>query len=144
MAGVIQAVIVFALLDFRLNLPVLGLIVSAVAIARAKRPASGAIVAGTLISWYVFFSVGISFLENFTSHVFGGEMAARFIGRADSPFRLEVGMASPGFAVAGFLAAWRGFEIRLGAIGIARVRPVWRGNILLCRAAPKGIRLAPG
>ena len=37
-------------------------------------------------------------------HVFFGEIAARFIGWADSPFQAEVGFASLGFAAIGFLA----------------------------------------
>lgn len=49
-------------------------------------------------------------------HVFFGRMAAAFIGWIDSPFQFEVGMASLGFGVVGFLAAWRGFEIRLAAV----------------------------
>jgi hypothetical protein len=44
-------------------------------------------------------------------HVFFGEMTGRFIGWADSPFQTEVGVASPGFAVVGFLA-FRGGVLR--------------------------------
>lgn len=116
MAGVIQALIVFVLSNFPLSFLVLGLLVAAVGAARAKRPVSGAIVAEKLLSWYVFFPIGMSFLYNFVVHVFFGKMAASFIGWADSPFQLEVGMASLGFAVVGFLAAWRGYEIRLAAV----------------------------
>jgi hypothetical protein len=43
-------------------------------------------------------------------------MAARFIGWSDSPFQAEVGFASLGFAVVGFLACWRSFDMRLAAI----------------------------
>ncbi|HET6374638.1 MAG TPA: DUF6790 family protein, partial [Methylocella sp.] len=53
---------------------------------------------------------------NFVCHVFFGEMAAAFIGWADSPFQYEVGVASLGYSVLGFLAAWRGFDLRLGAV----------------------------
>ena len=37
-------------------------------------------------------------------HVFFSEMTARFIGWADSPFQAEVGFASLGFSLVGFLA----------------------------------------
>jgi hypothetical protein len=43
-------------------------------------------------------------------------MAAKFIGWTDSPFQLEVGMASLGCSVVGFLAAFRSFDLRLAAI----------------------------
>src|SRR3954469_9520986 len=49
-------------------------------------------------------------------HCFFGRMAAAFIGWADSPFQLEVGMASLGFSVVGFLAAFRSFDLRLAAL----------------------------
>ena len=43
-------------------------------------------------------------------------MAARFIGWADSPFQAEVGFASLGFALVGFLAFRGGREVRLAAV----------------------------
>jgi len=36
-------------------------------------------------------------------HVFYGDMAAKFIGWEQSPFQLEVGFASLGFAVVGLM-----------------------------------------
>ncbi len=116
MAGVIEAVIVFVLSNFPLTALVLGFIVAIIALARAKEPVTGALVVEKLLSWYVFFSIGLSFLYNFAIHVFFGRIAASFIGWADSPFQFEVGTASLGFAVVGFLAAWRGFELRLAAV----------------------------
>ena len=69
-----------------------------------------------LLSWFVFWTVGVAYLYNFVFHVFFGEMAARFVGWTDSPFQLEVGTASLGFAAVGFLAAFRSFDLRLAAI----------------------------
>jgi len=43
-------------------------------------------------------------------------MSAAFIGWVDSPFQFEVGTASLGFSLVGFLAAFRSFDLRLGAI----------------------------
>jgi hypothetical protein len=43
-------------------------------------------------------------------------MSARFIGWEDSPFQLEVGFASLGFSVVGFLACFRSFDLRLAAV----------------------------
>lgn len=68
----------------------------------------------------MLFSIGISFFYNFVMHVFFGKMSAAFIGWQDSPFQAEVGYASLGFALIGFLAFRRGFDIRLAAVvGIA-------------------------
>jgi hypothetical protein len=58
----------------------------------------------------------VSFLYNFIFHVFFGEMAASFIGWADSPFQAEVGYASLGFAAVGFLAFRGNCCVRFAAI----------------------------
>ena len=69
-----------------------------------------------LLRWFLFFSIGASMLYNFVAHVFFGEMAARMIGWADSPFQVEVGLASLGFAVVGFIAFRGGWQVRLAAV----------------------------
>jgi hypothetical protein len=116
MAGVIRAVIFFLLSEFSLTFLVLGLLFAAVAIARGPRPLSRPFVVEKLLGWYVFFNVGVTYFYNFVCHSFFGEMSARFIGWADSPFQFEVGVASLGFSVVGFLAAFRSFDLRLGAV----------------------------
>jgi hypothetical protein len=88
----IAETIKFALSNFTLTFFLISMLFSAVAIVRA------------------------SYFYNFVFHVFFGEMAAKFIGWADSPFQLEVGMASLGCSVVGFLAAFRSFDLRLAAI----------------------------
>jgi hypothetical protein len=95
---------------------VLGLIVSAVAIARSTRSIDRPLVVEKLLAWYVFFSIGIDNFYNFVMHVFFGKMSAAFIGWADSPFQFEVGTASLGYAVVGLLAAFRSYDLRLAAI----------------------------
>jgi len=116
MADNIKAVITFVLSNFTLTFLAIGLIFSIVAIARAERPAHAALVVEKLLSWHVFWVVGVANFYNFVMHTFFGKMSAAFIGWADSPFQLEVGMASLGFAVVGFLAAFRSFDLRLAAI----------------------------
>lgn len=83
---------------------------------RLREPVTRAWVVEKLLAWYVFFSIGVDNFYNFVMHVFFGEMSARFIGWADSPFQLEVGMASLGFAAVGLLAAFRSFDLRLASI----------------------------
>ena len=115
-SALITAILTFVLTNFPLTFLVLGLVVSLIAIARSPKPVGAAMVVEKLISWHVFFAIGMAYLYNFACHVFFGEMAAAFIGWAQSPFQLEVGMASLGFAVVAFLAAFRSFDLRLAAI----------------------------
>ena len=49
-------------------------------------------------------------------HVFFGELAASYIGWANSPFQAEVGYASLGFAAVGLLAFRGAWQTRLAAV----------------------------
>jgi hypothetical protein len=105
------ALIGFVLGEFEFEFFVLGLICALVTIARGRRPAGE-----RLLAYYVLFSVGCLHFVNFVYHVFFGAMSARFIGWADSPFQTELGFASLGFALVGFLA-WRGsYPMRVAAV----------------------------
>jgi hypothetical protein len=112
----IRTTIAFVVSNYVLDFLVIGLIVSLVAIARQRRPLSGAVVVEKLLAWYVFFNIALMFFVNFIFHVFFGQLAAAFIGWADSPFQFEVGTASLGFSIAGLLAAFAGFDRRLIAV----------------------------
>ncbi len=116
MAHIIAAAITFIISNYALTFFVIGLLFSAAAIIRLPRPLSAGAIVEKLLAWHVFFAIGVSFLWNFVIHAFFGELAARFIGWPDSPFQIEVGTASLGFAAVGFLAAFGSFELRLGAI----------------------------
>ena len=100
----------FLLANFTLTFLVIGLVFSAVAMAR------GVSAPEALLKWFVFWSIGISYLYNGVFHIFFGELAARFIGWANSPFQVEVGTASLGFGLVGLIAAFRGPELRFAAI----------------------------
>lgn len=110
------AVIRFVLSNFTLTFFVFGLLAAAIGYARLPQPKARGALVEELLAWFLFFSIGASFLYNFVMHVFFGEMTARFIGWADSPFQAEVGYASAGFAAIGFLAFRGGREVRLAAI----------------------------
>ncbi len=116
MSNVINAAIVFVLSNFCLTLLVIGLLFSVVAIARAKRPVEPSDVIEKLLTWYVFWGIGVGYLYNFVMHGFFGKMTAAYIGWADSPFQFEVATASLGFSVVGFIAAFRSYDLRLAAI----------------------------
>lgn len=106
----------FVLANFTLTFLVIGLIVSCIALVRAPKPLAAPTVIEALLRYFVLFSIGVSFFYNFVMHTFFGEMAARFIGWEDSPFQTEVGFASLGFAVVGFLGFRSNFYLRLAAI----------------------------
>ncbi|MFT3731181.1 MAG: hypothetical protein QM780_07110 [Hyphomicrobium sp.] len=112
----IEEFIRFILSNFTLTFLVIGLLFSLVAIARAPKPITTAVIVEKLISWHVFWAIGVCFFYNFVMHSIFGKTAAAFIGWADSPFQFEVGTASLGFSVVGFLAAFRSFDLRLAAI----------------------------
>jgi hypothetical protein len=100
----IETTIRFALSNFTLTLLVIGLIASAIAYRAKPAPRTRADLVEALFSYFLLFSIGIANFYNFVMHVFFGEMTARFIGWADSPFQAEVGFASLGFSLVGFLA----------------------------------------
>jgi hypothetical protein len=106
----------FVLGNFTLTLFVIGIVVSAASLARRPKPRSGPAIAEALFKWFLFFSIGVSYLYNAFFHIVFHEMAAELIGWADSPFQLEVGFASVGFGLVGLLATWRSFDMRLAAV----------------------------
>jgi hypothetical protein len=116
MADIVAGTITFVLSNFTLTFLLLGFVAALIAIGMAPRPVGGSVIVEKLLAWHVFFAIGVSYLYNFVMHVFFGEMAAAFIGWADSPFQFEVGTASLGFAMVGFLAAFRSFDLRLAAV----------------------------
>jgi hypothetical protein len=111
-----DTVIGFLLSNFTLTLLVLGFIAAFVGMAAGPRPVTQERAADALLGHFLLFSIGISYFYNFVMHVFFGDMAARFIGWENSPFQLEVGFASLGFSVVGFLAFRGSAGMRLAAI----------------------------
>jgi hypothetical protein len=111
-----RGLITFILRNFTLTLFIIGLIASAISLARAPKPLTKCVVVEALISYFILFSIGFSFFYNSIVHTVFGDIAAHFIGWPNSPFQLEVGFASLGYAVVGFLAFRRNFYLRLAAI----------------------------
>jgi Family of unknown function (DUF6790) len=95
---------------------VLGVLAAAVALALKPGGVTPARVAEELLAYFVLFTIGIGYLYNYVMHAFFGEMVARFIGWADSPFQLEVAYASLGFAAVGFFAFRNTLSVRFAAI----------------------------
>lgn len=111
-----KSVLGFILGNFTLTFLVIGLVASAWSLARKPRPWSNGTIVEALLSFFLLFSIGFSYLYNFVFHVFFGALSSRLIGWADSPFQTEVGFASLGFALVGFLAFRGGPEMRLAAV----------------------------
>ncbi len=111
-----RSMITFILGNFTLTFFVLGLIASAIALAFSRERRTRPVIIEALFSYFLLFSIGFSFFYNFVFHVFFGELAAEFIGWADSPFQLEVGFASLGFAVVGLLAFKGSRDMRIASI----------------------------
>jgi len=106
----------FLLANFSLTFLMLGLIASAITLLHKPRPWSSAVLVEALLSYFILFTIALCHLYNAVMHVFFGEMAAHFIGWADSPFQREVGFASLGFAIVGFLAFRGSFDMRVAAV----------------------------
>lgn len=106
----------FVLGNFTLTFLVLGLVAAALSLWRRGRPLTTGVVVEDLFAYFLLFSIGISFFYNFVFHVFFGDLTAYFIGWAQSPFQAEVGFASLGFAMIGFLAFRGAFGVRVAAV----------------------------
>ena len=108
--------IIFLMENFTLTLVVVGAVFSLVGIFRASRPVSAPVVVEKIFFWFLFFSIGWSFLYNGILHAGAPDLAAKFIGWANSPFQIELGFASIGFGVVGLIAPWKSLHMRFAAI----------------------------
>lgn len=108
------ALITFALSNFSLTFLALGVLVSTASLLRHRR--TGRDIFDVFLRDFLLFAIGLSFFYNFVMHVFFAEMAAQFIGWANSPFQYEVGYASLGFAAVAICAHRSNFQFRLAAI----------------------------
>ena len=95
---------------------VVGFVAAFVAIARRATPRGRAFVVEKLFAWFLFFSIGVSFLFNTVMHTVFADFTGKFIGWAQSPFQFEVAMASLGFSVVGFLAFRGSLGMRAAAV----------------------------
>ncbi len=111
------AIIKFAMFNFTLTFFVMAMLFAAVQIMKAH-PAqrNSSYVYESVFRWFLFFCVGVSYFYNFVVHTFFGEVSAQFIGWANSPFQLEVGFASLGYAVVGFIAFRKNWWLRVAAV----------------------------
>ena len=124
----------FVLGNFTLTFLVIGLIASGMALLRKPKPLTTPVVVEALFSYFLLFSIGFSLFYNFVLHSFLSQMTAGFIGWANSPFQKEVGFASLGYSVVGFLAFRRSFDLRLAAVTGRRCFFFARGSVTFIRS----------
>jgi MFS family permease len=106
----------FVLSNFTLTFLVVGFIFAFISLVFKHKPLQKKQIIEAIFSYFLLFSIGISYLYNFVMHVFFAEMTAAFIGWANSPFQYEVGFASLGFAIVGLLAFRQGLAFRAASI----------------------------
>ena len=106
----------FVLSNFTLTFLVFGLFCSFVDLVLKPKPLHKQQIIEALFSYFLLFSIGISFIYNFIMHVFFSEMSASFIGWEHSPFQYEVGFASLGFGIVGLLAFRQSLSFRAASV----------------------------
>ena len=137
-----ESIIRFLLANFTINLLVVGLLASAISLSRKPRPWSHATVAEALLANFLLFSIGVAYLLNFVMHAFS-DLTAGFIGWTDRPFQKEVGCASAGFSLLGFLAFRGSFDMRLAAV-IGPAAFLWGAALVHLREIIAAGNHAPG
>lgn len=111
-----EGFIKFIFSNFTLTLLVIGIICSLCSLINKPKPLTKKVVIEAFFSYFILFSIGISYVYNFFCHVFMQERVAAFIGWANSPFQLEVGFASLGFGIVGLIAYRSNLSFRAAAI----------------------------
>jgi hypothetical protein len=116
MSDVLSGVIAFTLSNFTLTFLVVAAVVSVIVIAVRRPPAAEA--AATALNWFLFFAIGVTYTFNAIIHTAFGDMSAAMIGWDQSPFQAEVGFASLGVGIVGFMAFARraSLGLKLAAI----------------------------
>jgi hypothetical protein len=99
-----SSLLIFVLGNYFLTFLIIGLLAGVISLINKPKPLRISVVADALFSYYMLFTIGINNLVNFVVHVFVGDIAAQFIGWAQSPFQAEVGFASLGVGIAGVIA----------------------------------------
>lgn len=111
-----HSLIKIILSNFTLTFFVIAIICSLVSIFRHKGELTRSRIVEAIFKYYCFWVQGICWIYNGMMHIIFHKMAAGFIGWADSPFQLEVGVASLGMGIVGLIAIKKNFGLRLALI----------------------------
>jgi hypothetical protein len=99
-----SSALIFVIGNYFVTFFIIGLIAAGISLLNKPKPLRIGEVGEAFFSYYLLFAIGINNLINFVFHVFLGDIAAKFIGWANSPFQAEVGFASLGVGIAGVIA----------------------------------------
>ena len=100
----VSSVLFFIVANYFLTFLIIGILAAVISLLKQPKPLRISTVVEAFFSYYLLFAIGINNLVNFVFHVFVGDIAAEFIGWAQSPFQAEVGFASLGVGIAGLIA----------------------------------------
>ncbi|HWL03058.1 MAG TPA: DUF6790 family protein [Microbacteriaceae bacterium] len=103
MQDFLTSVTMFIAGDYYVTFAVIGIVIALIVAGRHHRWKGGT---GwrTILDWWTLFAVGISNLVNFVFHSFLGDFSAEQIGWAQSPFQMELALASLGIGIAAVIA----------------------------------------
>ena len=116
MPTILDKILEFALSNPSLTFLVMGLLCSLAVLARAPKPLQKHQILEAIFSYFILFNIGFGYVNNFVMHTVFAEMVAEFIGWPNSPFQYEVGFASLGFGIVGFMAFRGSLGLRAAAI----------------------------
>lgn len=86
-------------------------------LAFTRRERTPEFVFGVIVSYAIFFNIGVAGLMAFYAHAFMPERVAAYIGwPAGNPFQFEVACANLAFGILGVLCVWMRSTFRLAAI----------------------------
>jgi hypothetical protein len=100
------------------NLPAVLLIVALPIAAWRTQPKS---LPERLLAWILLLPIGLTGLSYGIYHIFLPATSAAYIGWADNPFQLEVGMADLAIGITACAAFWRDLSFKAAAVCAASV-----------------------
>lgn len=103
MSELIDAVIAFMLMNFTATFTIAGLMIAGIVILMRRPDRHG--VFQTLLSWFLVFGIGITYIFNGVMHTVFGDLSASLIGWENNGFQAEVGFASFGIGIVALIAA---------------------------------------
>lgn len=98
----LSVAIEFLLMNFTVTFFVVGLVVAGIVLAVQRPPIREAF--ATLLNWFLFFAIGITYIYNGIMHTVFGDLSAALIGWENNGFQAEVGFASIGVGIVGLMA----------------------------------------
>jgi hypothetical protein len=109
---VLRGVIAALVGNYMTTFFIVGLVVGAIQVATHSGHRRSRLVSGLMLNSFVLFAIGCAQAVNFLMHSVFGDLAARSIGWAQSPFQLELAFSSLGVAAMAFILHGRRAQFR--------------------------------